>query len=337
MKDFNYTVKVPPILHLMLGYETKRFENENLLLARQEALRYISQIVKTSVEKNIIQIFDFKSGNSTELKLIKTLDETFYYKENEILNFKRFSQCKIIYYFNDYLREDAAKYKETEKKAIETINSYGFLSILLSYHGKNDVPLVKRSQTIFEFRNSNHSHFLSAERLFLRNFNPVNKIVRAELDDLISGHHFNELEKIHEANEVFFRKENAFEKEIVTTDKYFEFERIYLSLLNSKGLKYVFFPFKNRKTTCKYLPFFEKMYPSKKPLAFFTRVEIEGKNYMVFEQSNNEIENIIHAKTGKIYFRTNLGVCKANENTLLSEIIDYEFINPELRILLDIL
>lgn len=79
------------------------------------------------------------------------------------------------------------------------------------------------------------------------------------------------------------------------------------------------------------------MYPSKKPLTFFTRVEIEGRKYMVFEQINDERENIIHAKTGKIYFRSNLGVSEANEDTLLSEILDYEYINPELRILLDIL
>ena len=246
MKDFNYTVKVPPMLYLLLGYETKRFENENLLISRQEALHYLSEIVKTAVEKNIIQIYDFERENSSELKQIKTLDGDFYHKENEILNFKRLSECKITYYFNDYLRKDANINHEGGKKAIETLNSYGFLSIRLNYYGDIDFPHVKRFQSVFEVKNANYFIFLSAERNLLKTFNPLNKFVRAELEDLVAGHHFNKLEKIHEAKEVFYRKENAFEKEILTTEKYFEFERIYLSILNSKGLKYVFFPFKNK-------------------------------------------------------------------------------------------
>ena len=337
MKDFNYTVKVPPILFLMIGFETKRFENENLLVARQEALHYLSQIVKTAVVKNIIQIFAFESENSTELKRIKTLDNIFFQGENEILNFKRLTECKIIYYFNDYLREDATKFHERGKKAIETLNSYGFLSIRLSYHGENDVPLVNRFESIFEFKNTNNSYFLSTERRLLRTFNPLNQVVRAELEDLVSELHFNKLEKIHEAKEVFYREDSAFEKEIITTEKYFEFERIYLSILNSKGIKYIYFPCKNRKSTFQYLPLFEKMYPSKKPLTFFTRVEIAGKPFIVFEQINYERENLIYSKSGKLYFRSDLGVSEANEDTLLSEIIDYEFINPELRIFLNIL
>lgn len=321
----------------MLGYETKRFENENLLIARQDALHYLSQIIESALEKDVIQIYDFENINSTELKQIKTLEERIYHNDNELLNFKKLSECKINYHFNDYIRKDAVINQKDEKKADEKLNSYGFLSIRLSYHGEIDVPHVKRSQSIFEFKNANHSIFLSAERRLLKTFNPLNQTVRAELEDLVSVNHFNKLEKIHEAKEVYYRQDNAFEKEIMTTEKYFEFERIYLSILNSRGLKYVFFPFKNKNTTCKYLPFFEKIYPSNKPLTFFTRVEIEDKNYMVFAQINHERENIIHAKTGKIYFRSNFGVCEANEETSLSEILDYEYINPELRILLDIL
>ncbi|KQS92550.1 MULTISPECIES: hypothetical protein [Chryseobacterium] len=337
MNDFNYTVIVPPMLHLMLGYETQIFKNENLLVARQEALHYLSKIVNDALEKNVIQIFDFENANSTDLKQITTLEESFYHKDNQILNFKKLSECKITYHFNDYIRKDAVINQTNERKADETLNFYGFLSIRLSYHGDIDIPHMKRSYSIFEFRNANYFISLSAERRLLKTFNPANQIVYAELEDLVSEKHFNKLEKTHEAKEVFYRDDNAFEKEIITTEKYFEFERIYLSLVNSKGLKYVFFPFKNKKTTCKYLRFFEKMYPSKKPLTFFTRVEIEDKIYMVFEQINNDRESIIHAKTGKVYFRSNLGVTEASEDTLLCEILDYEYINPELRILLDIL
>ena len=105
MNTFIYTVEIPAILHLILDFETRDFEDENPMNAREKALTYLSEVLVKAVEKEAIVFSEFE--NISKLKKIENLNQFPYLLENGMLDFQKISECEIRYSFNEYVRRDA--------------------------------------------------------------------------------------------------------------------------------------------------------------------------------------------------------------------------------------
>lgn len=100
-----YTVEIPPIHYLLLELETKNFSNENHIVAKEQALCYLSEVLRRAVEKEVMEIWDFENDQASELEKITNLNHSIYTEENGNLNFERILQCNIKYTFNKYIRK----------------------------------------------------------------------------------------------------------------------------------------------------------------------------------------------------------------------------------------
>ena len=347
MNTFIYTVKIPAILHLILGFETKKFEDENPFVARKNALRYLSKIVTKAVNKNIIRIYRFKDEISPNLVKLENLDLPVYWKEADILDFKKIMKCKIEYYFNDYVRREAVfNSQKKNQSAKELLDSYGVLQIFLG----NEVPPRHRpyhfGKLCFEFKNGKTWHYKSNEEVFLsdyidqvnlknsQNLQPyaeqLGLALKYEGLELIPRFDHTVMMKIREMKELFFDKNNLFQKEILKTNKFFEIEKVYLSILNSFYDTYIFVPHDQCWLVENVFQSLHQIYPHQSMLKSEIIITIEETKYLIYKHQAEENEKLIYSKQGKLYFRDQYGVKKADKTTTISEIFEIQYNNPEL-------
>lgn len=329
MSTFIYTVEIPAILHLILGFETKDFEDEKPINAREKALIYLSEVLIKATEREGIIFSEFENENSTKIKKIESLNQFPYLSENGILDFQKLSECEIRYSFNEYVLRDAFHNRNNSDDVLE---NYGFFKISARsseiHHSRKDVILEIINKEQF-------SGFVREKRMLSKFFNTEN----IELKPLFSEEHYFIKSKINEMKELFLEKENLYHKEILNTDKFLEIEKIYLSFLNAFYLtKYLFVPKKEAKNSgISILRVLEKMYPSENKFQHYISVEIEGEKYEVFTLENVFSEELTHSKQGKLYIRNKNGATEVNEETTLSELFNIHYTNPEIEEIFKIL
>lgn len=345
MNTFIYTVEIPVILHLILGFETEKFEDENPFVARKNALRYLSKIVTKAVNKNIIRIYHFKDEMSPNLVKLENLNLPIYWKESDILDFKKIMECKIEYYFNDYVRKDAVfnAFKKN-KNATEVLDSYGIIRIFLQKEVHRQT--YHFGKLCFEFKNGKTCHYKSNEEVFLSDYiNKVNlknsKDIRPYAEQLGLALKYEGLEliprfdhtlmmKIREMKELFFDKNKVFQKEILKTNNFFEIEKIYLSILNSFYDTYIFVPHNQWWLVENVFQSLHEIYPHQSMLKSEIIITIEETKYHIYKHQAEENEKLIYSKKGNLYFRDQSGVKKADKNTTISEIFEIQDNDPEM-------
>lgn len=323
MNTFIYTVEIPGILHLILGLETKNFEDENPITARDNALIYLSEILIKAVEMEAIVLSEFEHENSTQVQKIEKLNQSPYLLENGILDFQKISEFEIRYSFNDYVRRDAFHNRGNPE---EVLKNYGFLKISMRHRTIHH----SRKVHILEIINQEQFYGLSRESRMIEKLFKTDKL---ELKPLFSDENFLVKLKVNEMRKLFFDKGNLYQKEILNTDKFLEIEKIYLSFLNSFHLtKYIYVP--ERKTSYYVnglLEILQILYPSENKFEYYISLELEGKNHEVYHMNSASFDQLIHSKQGKLYIRDKNGAKEVTETTSLSEIFEIGFTDSEFK------
>ena len=298
-----YTVEIPPIHYLLLGLESREFKNENTEIAKNEALLYLTKVFKKAFKKKVIEIWDFENENNSNLIKIVEINSPNFMNENGTINFDKILGCKIIYAFNKYIVKDAV-FKNKGGKPNDILDSYGFLELI-----KTDVENLLKFST-FKIMND--------EKLqYIRNPNkPINYFTRL---------------KMMEAKEMFFEQKNFYQKDFIKSESYLEFEKIYLSFLNTFHItKFLFVPKKYFKDCKDLITIFEEIYPCEIKFAFNCNVMIEDINYHVLSHGIGG-EKFTYSKAGKLFVRNIDGVKEVDEKTTFSDILKIPTNNQDLK------
>lgn len=309
-----YSVEIPPIHYLLLGLETKSFSNENKAVAKEQALCYLSEVLRRAVEKEVMEIWDFENDQSSELEKITNLNHSIYTEENGNLNFERILQCKIEYTFNKYIRKNAVFNQHIHGSATEKLNSYGFFALTASQSDKHGKSVV--------FKIKNEERGVIRNKFIAKGKSPLN--------------YFDKL-KIQEVKELYFDKENNYQKAILNSDSYLEFEKIFLSIQNTFFItKYLFIPENYRKYSTEILDLLVQTYSTENKFEFYTDLEIEGIHFYVYTHENISC-SLTYSKTGKLYIREFNGVIEAHEHTTFSDIIEIKTDDQDLENIIKII
>lgn len=316
MSTITYTVEIPPIHYLLLEMETTNFSNENSEIAKDEALSYLSKVLKDAVEKEVIEIWDFENDHSSDLEKITNLDNSIYTRENGNINFDRILQCQIRYTFNKYIRKNAVFNQHIHGNAKEKLDSYGFIALTGSQserHGKS---------TIFKIKNE--------EKGGTRNAFAHKKKENHQLN------YYDKL-RIQKVKEIFYDKENNYQKVILNTDSFLEFEKIFLSIQNTFFItKYLFVPKNYQKYSTEIIDLLVQTYSTENKFEFYTDVEIDGVHFYVYTHENISC-SLTYSKTGKLYIRDFNGVKEVAEHTTFSAIIEIATNDQELKNIIEII
>lgn len=296
-----YTVEIPPIHYLLLGLETKTFSDENQEIAKEQALSYLSKVLKEAFAKELIEILDFKDDHSSWMKRITNLNDIKYITDNGNVNFEQILQCKINYRFNKYVQKNAVFNQNIHGNAQEKLDSYGFFALTRS---QSDRP---GKSTIFKIKNE--------EKRIIRSLSTVRKIDEQKLN------YFDKL-KIQIVKERFYDKEDNYQTQILNTDSYLEFEQIFLSFQNTHFItKYLFIPENYRKHLNEILDVLQSLYLTEYNFEFYTAVEIDGTQYEVYIHKSSS-RTLTYSKTGKLYIRDFKGVKEVDKHTTISDILE---------------
>lgn len=316
MSTIIYTVEIPPIHYLLLELETKNFSNENHEVAKEQALCYLSEVLRRAVEKEVMEIWDFENDQSSELEKITNLNQSIYTEENGDLNFERILQCQIKYTFNKYIRKNAVFNQHIHGNAKERLDSYGFFALAASKSDRHIKSIVFKIKN--EEKGSNR-----------------NSLVRRAKENY-QLNYFEKL-KIQEAKELYFDKENSYQKEILNTDCFLEFEKIFLSIQNTFFItKYLFIPKDYQKYSIEIIDLLVKNYSTENKFEFFTDLEIEGIHFYVYSHENSSC-SLTYSKTGKLFIRDFNGVIEVDEHTTFSDIIEIKTNDHELKNIIKII
>lgn len=316
-----YTVEIPSIIERATDLKTQAFSNEDPFIARENALRYLSEIMMDLVEKKILQLKEFVDENTTELRIVKNLKTaSYFFKEHGFLDFKRIKECQINYSFEDYID---CKSSHTPIKRWNTVISYhDFLRLTVHENQQNIEKL-----TLLEIRNSEEIGHTFVEEAMLRKYFLLKgkrlELNEIELSPIDAEEPYLKQLKNHEMRELFYDDDRKLEKEILTTNKFMEIERMYLSFLNRhQGEKYLFVPDEMFYDFSKIiLAALKREYPSEDQFEFFLCLTIAEEKYWVFRHRNkSETEGFIYSKQGKLYFRTTNGTTEMTEETTYDEI-----------------
>lgn len=316
MSAKTYTVEIPPIHYLLLGLGTTNFTNEKPEIAKEEALFYLSKILREAVEKEVIEISDFTNDFSTDLTKLTNLAQSIYTTENGNLNFERILQCKIKYTFNNYILKNAVFNRQIHGSPTEKITSYGFFALTESHSDKHSKSILIK---IKNEKKENSKTLLGR---------------RNEDDDQLN--YFDKL-KMQEAKQLYFDKENNYQKEIVKTNSFLKFEKIFLSFQNTFIItKYLFIPKKQVQQATNILDLLVQTYAVETEYEFFTDLEIEGVHFYVYSYDHISC-SLTFSKSGKLYIRDQNGVKEVDEHTTFSDITEVPTTDQELQNIIEII
>lgn len=316
MSAKTYTVEIPPIHYLLLGLGTTNFTHEKPEIAKEEALSFLSKVLREAVEKEVIEISDFTNDFSTDLTKITDLAQSIYTTENGILNFERILQCKIKYTFNNYILKNAVFNRHRHGSPSQKIASYGFFALTESQsdrHSKSTVIKIKNEESE----------------------NSDNPYVRKRNENI--NLNFFEKLKIQEAKQLYFDQKNNYQKEILNTDFFLELEKIFLSFQNTFIItKYLFVPEHFHKNATAVLDLLFQTYVPENEYEFHTAVQIEGVKFYVYKHDHVSCA-LTFSKTGKLYIGDQNGVKEVDENTTFSGLTEMPIIDQELQNIIEII
>lgn len=313
MVKFNYRVFIPEFIVEKINLKSREFEDENFLIARNSALEYLSFIVSELCRLKIITISDFMSENSPELIEVEKLPKNV--EDDKILDFKYLSECKIKY---NYTQADFGKTEKIRsEKKMDLYNAFLELGILTLEIAD------EKKQFIGVFELVNYDKHLNLfihkkERLILYKMIPT--FSDASLHKLHSNFQFNLKEKHHQFREIFLTENNLREKEIITNDLFFDFERKLLSIYNRRCMVSFFIEEKYCVLARKTMLHLQSVYGNLKR-EYTPKVVIQNNLYSVYFFDFNTELKLTYSQTGSLYFRGYSGVMKANENTSFEELI----------------
>lgn len=315
MSTITYTVQIPPIHYLLLGLGTKNFSNEKPEIAKQEAFSYLSKVLREAVEKEVIEISDFENEQSSNLEKITDLNNSIYTDECGNINFKRILQCKIKYLFNKYIRKNVVFNQNIHGNARKKLDSYGFFALTESQSDRD------RKSVIFTIKNEEKEGVQE-------------QFIRKKEDDYLN---YFEKQKIQEAKEIFFNKENNFQKEILNTDLFLEFEKIFLLLQNTFFItKYLFIPRNFQKYSTEMIDLLVETYSTENKFEFYTELEIDNGHFYVYTHDPISC-SLLYSKTGKLYIRDQNGLKEVNEQTTFSDMTEIPIMDQELKNIIEII
>jgi len=296
--------------------ETAIFKHQEPQAAKNEALSYLSKVLRDAVEKEIIEIWDFDNEVSADLKKITNLESSIYAEENGILNFERILECKIKYTFNSYIIKNAVFNRHRHGSPSQKIASYGFFALI---ENQSDKP--SRS-TVIKIKNEERE---SSGNPFVRKRN-----------ENMNLNYFEKL-KIQEAKQLYFDQNNNYQKEILNTNSFLALERIFLSFQNTFIItKYLFVPEHFHKNATAVIDLLVQTYSPENEYEFHTAVEIEGVKFYVYKHDPVSCA-LTFSKTGKLYIRDQNGVKEVDENTTFSDLTDMPAIDQKLQNIIEII
>lgn len=316
MSTITYTVEIPPVHYLLLGLETAIFKHQEPQAAKNEALSYLSKVLRDAVEKEIIEIWDFDNEVSADLKKITNLESSIYTEENGILNFERILQCKIKYTFNNYIIKNAVFNRHRLGSPSQTIASYGFFALT---ENQSDKP---SRTTVIKIKNEERE-------------SSGNPFVRKRNENIILNY-FEKL-KIQEAKQLYFDQKNNYQKEILNTNSFLALEKIFLSFQNTFIItKYLFVPEHFYKNATTVIDLLVQTYSPENEYEFHTAVEIEGVKFYVYKHDHVSYA-LTFSKTGKLYIRNQNGVKEVDESTTFSDLTEIPIVDQELQNIIEII
>ena len=316
MSTITYTVEIPPIHYLLLGLETAIFKHQDPQVAKLEALSYLTKLLRTALEKEIIEIWDFENEISADLKKITNLESSIYIEENGILNFERILQCKIKYTFNNYILKNAVFNRHRQGSPSQKIASYGFFALTESQSDRHS------RSTVIKIKNEESE-------------SSGNPYVRKRNENI--NLNFIEKLKIQEAKQLYFDQKNNYQKEILNTDFFLELEKIFLSFQNTFIItKYLFVPEHFHKNATAVLDLLFQTYAPENEYEFHTAVRIEEVKFYVYKHDHVSCA-LAFSKTGKLYFRDQNGVKEVDESTTFSDLTEMPAIDQELQNIIEII
>ncbi|WP_312077648.1 hypothetical protein [Chryseobacterium sp.] len=319
MTKFKYRVFIPEFIADRIKFQTQEFEENDFLKARKSALTYLSKIISILVSEKIITVSDFKNEESSELIEIKDLKKS---QENDkILDFAHLSECKIKFNYTEREFRKANELRTERKMGLKhTILLLGIVKLEIAHEKDNFVP-------VFELKNSDFPINQFVERTILNRMIPNAEVLNFSL--LYSGFQFSIKEKHHQFREIFLTENNLREKELISNNLFFDFERKLLSIYNRRCMISFFIEEKYTASARKAMLHLQSVY-GKLNYEYTPKVMIRNNFYTVYFFDFNAELKLIYSKTGNLYFRNSSGMKKADEQTTFEEIVCDENCKDEL-------
>jgi len=319
MTKFTYQVFIPEFIEDKTKCKTIEFRNENILTARSSALEYLSEVITILVSEKIITVSDFKNEESSELIEVQQLKKT--QGNDKILDFANLSECKIKYNYTEREFRKANELRTERKMGLkQTFLLLGIVKLEMADEKNNFV-------TVFELKNSEVQINRFVEQTILSRLTP--DFEAANLTLLYSNFQFTLKEKHHQFREIFLTENNLREKEIISYNLFFDFERKFLSIYNRRCMVSLFIEEKYTASARKAILHLQSVY-GKLKYEYTPKVMIRNNLYTVYFFDFNAELKLIYSKTGNLYFRSSSGMKKADEQTTLQEIVCDENCKDEL-------
>ncbi|UOE39694.1 hypothetical protein [Chryseobacterium oryzae] len=326
MTKFKYRVFIPEFIEARINRSTQEFEDDDFLSARNFALEYLSEIISSLVSEKIITVSDFKNEESSELIEVSELLKT---PENDkILDCERLSECKIQYNYTEKEFRNANELRTQRMSLKQTFFLLGIIKLEIADEKDNFVP-------VFELKNSDIPINRFVEETIISRL--ISNFKGLTFPKLYSSFQFNIKEKHHQFREIFLTENNFREKEIISNNLFFDFERKLLSIYNRRCMVSLFIEEEHSKLARKAMLYIQSVY-GKLKYEYSPKVMIQNKLYWVYFFDFNTELKITYSKAGNLYFRSASGMKKANEQTTFEEIVCHEnckddFIRDLLQIL----
>lgn len=319
MTMFKYRVFIPEFIEVKINLKTKEFENDDFLVVRNFALEYLYEVISILVSEKIITVEDFKNEESSELIEIKDLKKS--QENNKILDFAHLSECKIKYNYTEREFRKANELRTERKMSLkQTFLLLDIVKLEIADEKSNLIP-------VFELKNSDFPINRFVERTIINRMIPNSEVFNFTL--LYSGFQYSIKEKHHQFREIFLTENNFREKEIISNNLFFEFERKLLSIYNRRCMVSLFIEEKYTASARKAILHLQSVY-GKLKYEYTPKVMIRNNLYTVYFFDFNAELKLIYSKTGNLYFRSFSGMKKADEQTTFEEIVCDENCKDEL-------
>lgn len=313
MKSFTYRVFIPEFITQHIGLSTSNFTNESIFIAREEALKYLSEAIQKSFNEYLISLFDFRDENSTDLEQIENLSAEKFFSSKDILNFEYLSECKIVYNYDETLIKEAIKHQHKDRISLKNaLHSFAIFKLFLKEENSD-------FETVFEFINNEKIDNNKLEQTMIY-FLP--KEEQAEtLIPLVSKSHFTLKMTQREFKIIYLKEGNDIEKEIYRAKTFFEFEKVFLSICNYQYAIYLFVDEDYTSMVSKALNILKRTYKAGRPIQITKNVLLDNRKVSVFFFDFYPITTLTYSKNGKLFLRNESGIVEVNENTSTEEVL----------------
>lgn len=312
MQKLEFIVQIPAVLSAITGFETKKFDGENPQKNKKKALKYLSEVIIGCVKQKCIEIFEI--DDEANLSQVGNLKQEKFLNEHGVLKFPKLFQCKIVYKFSDELMMDLLITTRDGDRRKEVINFLGVLKLKI----RNEMSPLPHEILHFD----NNLHPLKISRI-LKNFDEN----LLSVEEFVETPLFEELFKQRQLEEDF-KSEDIYAKMIFKDDNFFEFEKEFLSLMNTEAKEVQIFvaaKFCSRLQTI--IKKLAKTYGCKIEANINYREKLisvrpNNEKYIELKINKEHQSKLVYSRDGKLYFRNHNGLVEADETTTIHELLE---------------